>query len=134
MDFQKAFNSVWRDGLLYKLANIGIGKYFYSTEITLKIYQKHSEYFEIFRGVKQGDSIRPTLFNIFINDLSATFNTEEWFFVSFRNIFSDNTRIRILIFFPECNIRLYDKNSESDHISIKIYKWTNLTSILLEQP
>ena len=87
VDFQKAFDSVWRDGLLYKLAKIGIGKYVYSTvknmlyktEIALKIDQKHSEYFEIFRGVKQGDStdISPALFNIFIIDLSASFNTEE---------------------------------------------------------
>ena len=43
------------------------------------------------------------------------------FFVSFRNYFSDNTRVRIIFFcrakrefiFPEFNIRLYDKNSES---------------------
>jgi phage terminase small subunit len=47
------------------------------TEIALKIDQKHSEYFDIFKGVKQGDSISPTRFNIFINDLSASFNTEE---------------------------------------------------------
>jgi hypothetical protein len=67
VDFQKAFDSVWRDGLLYKLANIGIGKYFYSTvknmlsktEIALKIDQKHSEYFEIFRGVKQETLLPP---------------------------------------------------------------------------
>ena len=46
-----------------------------------------------------------------------------WFLVSFRIIFSDNTRVTILIFFvaqstiffPEFNIRLYDKNSESDY-------------------
>jgi hypothetical protein len=46
-----------------------------------------------------------------------------WFFVSFRIFFSDNTRVRILfflsrkahIFFSESNIRLYDKNSESDY-------------------
>ena len=37
-----------------------------------------------------------------------------WFFVSFRNLFSNNTRVRIF-FFPEFNIRLYDKNSESDY-------------------
>jgi hypothetical protein len=45
-----------------------------------------------------------------------------WFFVSFRIFFSDNTRVRIFIFFvaqsakffPGFNIRLYDKNSESD--------------------
>jgi hypothetical protein len=37
-------------------------------------------------------------------------------FFSFRNLFSDNTRVRIFIFFPpEFNIRLYDKNSESDY-------------------
>ena len=38
-----------------------------------------------------------------------------WFFVSFRNFFSDNTRVRIFTFFPEFKIRLYDKNSESDY-------------------
>ena len=46
-----------------------------------------------------------------------------WFFVSFRIFFSDNTRVRIFIFlshkarifFSEFNIRLYDKNSESDY-------------------
>ena len=44
------------------------------------------------------------------------------FFVSFRIFFSDNTRVRIFflsrkarIFFPEYNIRLYDKYSESDY-------------------
>jgi hypothetical protein len=47
-----------------------------------------------------------------------------WFFVSLRIFFSDNTRVRIIfflsrkvrIFFPEFNIRLYDKSSESDYI------------------
>ena len=38
-----------------------------------------------------------------------------WFFVSFRIFFTDNTRVRIFIVFPEFNIRLYDKNSESDY-------------------
>ena len=36
-----------------------------------------------------------------------------WFFVLLRIFFSDNTRARIFILFPEFNIRLYDKNSES---------------------
>ena len=46
-----------------------------------------------------------------------------WFFVSFRIFFSDNTRVRIYFFLsrkaqffsPKFNIRLYDKNSESDY-------------------
>ena len=31
------------------------------------------------------------------------------------NFFSDNTRVRIFIFFPEFNIKFHDKNSESDY-------------------
>ena len=38
-----------------------------------------------------------------------------WFFVSFRIVSPDNTRVRIFIFFPEF-YRLYDKNSESYYI------------------
>jgi hypothetical protein len=46
-----------------------------------------------------------------------------WIFVSFRIFFSDNTRVRIFNFlsrkvrnfYSEFNIRLYDKNSESDY-------------------
>ena len=44
-----------------------------------------------------------------------------WFFVSFKIVYSNNTRVSIFIFlvaqsancFPEFHIRLYDKNSES---------------------
>ena len=58
-----------------------------------------------------------------IRDRPFILNGGLWFFVSFRIIYLDNTRVRIFIFlsrkarffFPEFNIRLYDKNSESDH-------------------
>ena len=52
------------------------------------------------------------------------FNLQGEVMVSFRNFFSDITRVRIFIFFcrakcefffPEFNIRLYDNNSESDY-------------------
>ena len=57
------------------------------------------------------------------------FNPQSFFiilmvFCFVQNFFSDNTRVRILIFlaaqsqilFPEFNFRLYDKNSESDYV------------------
>ena len=48
-----------------------------NTSIALKLEGHYSEYFEVNRGVKQGDSFSPTLFNIFINDLSSEFEKEE---------------------------------------------------------
>ena len=58
-----------------------------------------------------------------------------WFFVSFKIFFSDNTRVRIFIFlsrkagifFPEFNIRLYDKNSESIYFFF-LHQYQNIFS------
>ena len=43
-------------------------------ESSIKVDNKYSEYFTLERGVKQGDSLSPTLFNCFINDLHEIFD------------------------------------------------------------
>ena len=82
VDLKKAFDSLWRIGMLYKLAKMGVGKHmfeiikqqFIHTEASIKYNDKHSRFFPIDRGVKQGDSISPTLFNLFINDIVENFD------------------------------------------------------------
>ena len=78
IDFQKAFDSVDRNLLLFKLSQIGVvGKFYraisqmYSNPRSRVILNEHkTDYFECPIGVKQGDSISATLFAIFINDLA----------------------------------------------------------------
>ena len=85
VDLKKAFDSVWRTALLYKLCNMGVGKTFYrvikqqyiNTKSSLKYKEYISDYFHISRGVKQGDSLSPTLFNIFINDITKNFEDKQ---------------------------------------------------------
>ena len=70
------------------------------------------------------DNDNPIIIRPYIVFRDQPFNLKGglWFFVSFRIFFSDNTIVRIFIFLsrkaqnfvPEFNIRLYDKNSESD--------------------
>ena len=79
IDYKKAFDSVDRNLLLYKLAKIGInGRMYFAisslysnprSRVILNEYE--TEYFDCPIGVKQGDNLSPTLFAIFINDLAS---------------------------------------------------------------
>ena len=78
IDFQKAFDSVDRTMLLYKLSQLGItGNIYravaamYSNPQSRVVLNDHeTDYFDCPIGVKQGDCLSPTLFAIFINDLA----------------------------------------------------------------
>ena len=77
VDFQKAFDSVWRYGMYYKLIKSGIDTgtiklfmdMYEKTTQTLKFGNKTSRKFRTQKGVKQGCILSPKLFNIFINDI-----------------------------------------------------------------
>ena len=77
IDFKKAFDTVWHDGLFYKLQQIGIKGHFLetlqniykNTRCAIKLDDKLTQFFPCKKGVRQGDPLSPTLFNIFINEL-----------------------------------------------------------------
>ena len=57
---------------------IDIIKNMYSdSQSAIKLDGLCTDFFNIKRGVIQGDSLSPTLFNIFINDISEIFMTDE---------------------------------------------------------
>ena len=84
IDFRKAFDSIWHEGLFVKLLKQGIGGHYYftlknmymSNSSVVKINGTLSEQFCIKSGVRQGDILSPLLFNIFINDIVNEFESE----------------------------------------------------------
>ena len=76
IDLKKAFDSVNRNLLWYKLQLYGLSgallnnitALYKRVEYSLEINDHQTKYFEVKRGVKQGCILSPTLFNIFIND------------------------------------------------------------------
>ena len=69
VDFKSAFNTVWHQGLLYKLKAAGVGIKFYNiiqntcmyskTEVYVKIDSYRTDFFKSRLGVKQGDNLNP---------------------------------------------------------------------------
>ena len=82
-DLTKAFDKVWKDGLLYKLITNGIrGRmfgwirdYLGRRRGRVKLDGYISKLVTLEEGVPQGGSLFPTLFVIFINDLPKQFCT-----------------------------------------------------------
>ena len=82
IDFKKAYDTVWHEGLFYKLMKAGVSTKFYNiikamysnTWLTVQAGEKMSPFFKSRVGVRQGDNLSPTLFNMFINDLPCIFD------------------------------------------------------------
>jgi hypothetical protein len=75
-DIEGAFDKVWHEGLIYKLAKIKTPLYILNFVMTIldgrrfrvKVENCHSEFYEIKCGVPQGGVLSPTLFSVMVND------------------------------------------------------------------
>ena len=83
VDNTKAFDTVCREALIYKLHDMGIkGRFlmclqnmYSSSNARIKLLGRLSRQIDIFVGTEQGHPLSPELFKIYINDLSASLNS-----------------------------------------------------------
>ena len=96
IDYSKAFDTVWRKGLWYKLLKKGItGKIF---DIVYNMYQnikscvasegKLSDFFVSNVGVRQGENLSPLLFSIYVDDLENYLSANESMPLEFDKLFN----------------------------------------------
>uniref|UniRef100_A0A8C2IDK7 ribonuclease H n=1 Tax=Cyprinus carpio TaxID=7962 RepID=A0A8C2IDK7_CYPCA len=76
-DIEKAYDTLWREGLLIKLNKIGIGgklynwvlDFLFECTFQVKIGEELSAPYNILNGTPQGSANSPLLFNLMINDV-----------------------------------------------------------------
>ena len=77
VDLRKAFDSIWRNGLFYKLMCSGVNGDFYkivksmnsNVRSAVKTTQGLTPFFTSTEGVRQSDTLSPLLFNLYVNDV-----------------------------------------------------------------
>jgi len=110
-DIQGAFDTVWHDGLVYKLIELKIPAYiiywvraFLSKRFfQVKVDDEFSALAPIGAGVPQGSAISPILFSIFINDVPANSLEND----SFTLLFADD--LNTFFIFRSVNTELKNK-------------------------
>ena len=78
IDFKKAFDTVQRQCLWYKLLSFGLNgriinalqSLYNSVSCSVKVNDYMTDWFSVNQGVKQGCVLSPTLFSLYVNDLA----------------------------------------------------------------
>ena len=94
LDIEKAYDMVWRDGLLHKMRSIGIcvnmlrwiRSFLGKRKFQVRIGTCFSDTFSLENGIPQGSVLSPLLFAIMINDFPTSTGAEI-------NIFADDSCI-----------------------------------------
>ena len=98
VDLQSAFDSIWGEGLIYKMMNIGIKgnllkilhNFFDSRENKVIYNNKKSNPFFIQAGTPQGSVLSPTLFNLMLQDIPTDRNIQTYTYADDITISSSN--------------------------------------------
>ena len=122
LEYQRAFDKVWHEGLLFKLKQNGVSgkllKFFESylrgRKQRVSLNGFNSEYSVIESGVPQGSVLGPLLFLVYINDLEKNIKSNVKFF-------ADDTMLYSVVVDPSSSAS--DLNHDLDLIGRWAFQW-----------
>ena len=127
IDFRKAFDLVYRNGIWYKLLHYGassklvkmLQKLYESVKSCVRSNGECSNFFDSYMGVKQGEPLSPLLFIFFINDMYESLYDD-----SIDNISIDEIKMFLLLFADDTVLFSYSKDG-LQHLLDNLYLYCN---------
>jgi len=134
IDFQKGFDCTNRDYLLVKVLESGVdGKMYWAikslysqNEACVKVKDQRTDWFGCRYGVRQGDTLSPTLFSVFINDLVSLVNALN------KGINQGNSQISIPLY-AEDGVLLADSEAKLQEMLNQLYHWSAKWKIFINK-
>lgn len=114
VDFRKAFDVVYRNGIWLKLIRYGVSsrmvsmlrKIYDVVASCVRVNSEYTDFFESHMGVKQGEPLSPLLFLFFINDMQQHLDSDDVDAVTI-----DDIRIFMLLFADDTVLFSYSADS-----------------------
>ena len=131
LDIEKAFDTVWHSGILYKLIGYGfppyivrlIASYLKDRKMYVFYNSKKSKIVNVTAGVPQGSVLGPRLYNMYINDIIKVKSLKYFLFADDTAMFTSSFRIdtiskritvaadKIIKFFMKWKIRVNENKT-----------------------
>ena len=126
VDCRKAFDTVNRDCLWFKLMSFGIhGKIlqaiqslYVNVSCAVKVNEHFTDFFPVKQGLKQGCGLSPALFSIYINDLAAEINALHC------GIKFDNNEVSILLYADDV-VLISESEDDLQNMLNTLNNWCN---------
>ncbi len=133
VDYQKAFDLVWREGLWYKLVKQNVNgkilrviKNMYNNiKSCVMVNQQLSETFICKKGVRQGENLSPLLFAFYVNDIEKHLLENNCNYVTFKDNVLDTYLKLFVLMYADDTVILCDNENEMKKTLLALETYCN---------
>ncbi len=132
VDYAKAFDMVWREGLWYKLAKGNVkGKIlnviqsmYENIKSCVMLKKELSETFVCNAGVRQGENLSPILFAYYINDIEEELLNKNCNYLGFGEDFVNRLMKILVLMYADDTVIMCDSEEEMRRVLLAFYSYS----------
>ena len=133
VDYKKAFDLVWRDGLWYKLVRekvngkiLNVIRNMYSNiKSCVMLNQEISDNFVCNMGVRQGENLSPLLFAFYVNDIESQLLQNNCNFLDFGHDLINSYLKLLVVMYADDTVLLCDSEEGMKQVLIALHTYCN---------